>query len=72
MLMGLSVVKYGVSTGMTSGKVVGINKAEFYVECNEITQFAVPGDSGSLVLDAVSGDILGIVIFSETFQLSRA
>jgi hypothetical protein len=59
-LNGRTVIKKGISTGLTSGVIVDVSSDSFIVLGSEVTPFAVPGDSGSLVVDT-TGLILGIV-----------
>lgn len=55
-----AVTKCGISSRTTTGEVVHVAGDVFFVKENEVTPFSVPGDSGSLVLNA-EGEVVGIV-----------
>lgn len=59
----LTVVKCGVSSKVTTGKVVGYFGGNLMVTGNEVTSFANPGDSGSIVFNrANNGDIVSVIV----------
>jgi len=55
------VMKCGISSRKTTGRVIDVAYDHFYVAGNEVTPFSFPGDSGSLVLNQ-KGDALGVVM----------
>jgi hypothetical protein len=56
-----SVMKCGISSRKTTGRVVDVAGDQFHVTGNEVTPFLIPGDSGSLVLNQ-NGVVLGVVM----------
>lgn len=60
-LMKTDVIKCGISSRKTTGKVIDVEYNHIYVFGNEVTPFAIPGDSGSLVLNQ-EGEVLGVVM----------
>eukprot|EP00604_Paraphysomonas_vestita_P002791 CAMPEP_0174817774 /NCGR_PEP_ID=MMETSP1107-20130205/299_1 /TAXON_ID=36770 /ORGANISM="Paraphysomonas vestita, Strain GFlagA" /LENGTH=318 /DNA_ID=CAMNT_0016028785 /DNA_START=318 /DNA_END=1271 /DNA_ORIENTATION=+ len=62
-----TVTKCGISSRKTTGHVRDVGYDCFYVEGCEVTPFAVPGDSGSLVLNE-TGEVLGVVRGIEFLQ----
>lgn len=62
-----TVTKCGISSRTTTGKVINVTGNCFYVQGNEVTPFSIPGDSGSLVLNA-EGEVLGIVMNITQFE----
>ncbi len=57
------VMKGGVSSGMTRGKIIpnGFQENQFFVIGFDISPFSIPGDSGSIVFDDSNGDVLGLI-----------
>jgi hypothetical protein len=56
------VLKHGISSGVTTGEVMDASMCQdsFWVCGKQVTPFAVPGDSGALVVNR-KGVVLGIV-----------
>mmetsp|Transcript_13786 Transcript_13786/g.20654 ORF Transcript_13786/g.20654 Transcript_13786/m.20654 type:complete len:93 (+) Transcript_13786:332-610(+) len=63
------VMKSGISSRKTTGRVVHVSYDHFIVVGNEVTPFSIPGDSGSLVLNQ-RGEVLGVVV-EITFQKNQ-
>jgi hypothetical protein len=66
----MTVVKRGISSGTTSGRIVNTSREYLIVEGLQVTPFFMPGDSGSLVFDSQNGMIIGIVAEIEYLELS--
>lgn len=70
-LLNKRVLKYGVSSQLTRGKIVSVNDEQIEIESVCVGPFAVPGDSGSLLiyddednfknLDLKKGYVIGIL-----------
>ena len=56
------LVKCGISSNVTTGKVVGMDGGLLKVLGNEFTSFVNPGDSGSVVLNKETGDFVGMIV----------
>lgn len=59
-LIGRAVKKVGCTIGVT-GKIVEIVHNHLTISCDTLGKFVANGDSGSLVLDAASNAVVGIV-----------
>lgn len=54
---------------ITLGRIIDVGGSHFTVASNHVTCFAIPGDSGKLVLDVDSGDLLGMVTQTEIMNI---
>ena len=63
LLEGMTLVKDGASSGVTTGRYCkgSFDGSVFFVKGDQQCPFSVPGDSGSLVLDLTSGNVVGAV-----------
>jgi hypothetical protein len=57
---GRSVQKFGVSTGLTKGRT-NYPKYGMCIESTQVGRFAIPGDSGSLLVDESTHLVLGVI-----------
>jgi hypothetical protein len=63
-LKDMNIMKIGVSSGLTCGCLLeeSVNQNYFFVTSCDVCPFAIPGDSGSVVFDWETGNVVGIVI----------
>jgi len=53
--------RMGCATGITTGVIVQIDKDYLYIKGDQISPFAIYGDSGSLIIDTSTKFVLGVV-----------
>ena len=62
----MEFVKDGASSCVTTGFMSHMDSADyFYVKGSQMTPFAIPGDLGALVLNKVTGSVVGLVSMME-------
>ena len=62
----MTLIKEGASSGITTGCITDFCSSDyFHVRGHQMTPFAIPGDSGALVLDLETGLVVGVVSMIE-------
>lgn len=55
------VFKWGCATGLTAGKISVVADPYFFVESTEVGDFAMRGDSGSLIVCPLTNYAIGVI-----------
>lgn len=60
--VGMKVMKYGVTTGLTRGTVIDFSLKDVCVKTDHFGPFASKGDSGAVVFSADDNKVVGVVL----------